>query len=74
MNQKYEMKIVNKIKNKPIYWIAATDWERGIFSKGKMNRIIRGIGKDKKYRIFYYCWMIVQKYPEARLSRENNRN
>ena len=55
MISKNEMKIEMKMQ-KPIYKMAARDWERGIFSRGKMNRIVRGIGKDKKYRVFYWAW------------------
>lgn len=60
-----EEKIRKKLESgKLIYWIAARDFEI-LFSKGKQNRIKRGI--EKKYAIFYRLNQVAKKMEREEL-------
>ena len=60
-----EERVRRKLESgKLIYWIAARDFER-LFSKGKQNRIKRGI--EKKYAIFYRLNYVAKKMESEQL-------
>ena len=62
-----EERIREKLESdKLIYWIAARDFEI-LFSKGKQNRIKRGI--EKKYAIFYRLNYVAKKIEEEKLKK-----
>ena len=62
-----EERVREKLESgKLIYWIAARDFEI-LFSKGKQNRIKRGI--DKKYAIFYRLNYVAKKIEGEKLKK-----
>lgn len=66
-----EERIREKLESgKLIYWIAARDFEI-LFSKGKQNRIKRGI--DKKYAIFYRLNYVAKKIEGEKLKKHLER-